>query len=72
VTPSLLLSQLLLTSGNHHTAACPQGDACNLPSTLQQFDAVLAANLLCRLPDPMLLINRLPTLVCMLVRAVCM
>jgi 5-histidylcysteine sulfoxide synthase/putative 4-mercaptohistidine N1-methyltranferase len=29
------------------------GDACNLdPRSLGQFDAVLAANLLCRLPDP--------------------
>ena len=27
------------------------------------FDAVLAANLVCRLPDPMLFLNRLPSLV---------
>ncbi|KAG2489957.1 hypothetical protein HYH03_011587 [Edaphochlamys debaryana] len=29
-----------------------QGDACNLPPSLGQFDAVLAANLLCRVPEP--------------------
>ncbi len=40
-----------------------QGDACNLPESLGQFDAVLAANLLCRLPDPMQFIDRLQTLV---------
>jgi 5-histidylcysteine sulfoxide synthase/putative 4-mercaptohistidine N1-methyltranferase len=28
------------------------GDACSLPTTLGEFDAVLMANLLCRLPDP--------------------
>lgn len=40
-----------------------QGDACSLPDNLAQFDAVLAANLVCRLPDPMLFLNRLPSLV---------
>ena len=30
----------------------PQGDACKLPAGLGRFDAVLAANLLCRVPDP--------------------
>lgn len=29
-----------------------QGDACKLPAGLGTFDAVLAANLLCRVPDP--------------------
>ncbi|GFR49285.1 hypothetical protein Agub_g11294 [Astrephomene gubernaculifera] len=29
-----------------------QGDACSLPPALGQFDAVLAANLLCRVPEP--------------------
>eukprot|EP00878_Enallax_costatus_P014767 GHUV01015451.1.p1 GENE.GHUV01015451.1~~GHUV01015451.1.p1 ORF type:complete len:274 (+),score=77.92 GHUV01015451.1:494-1315(+) len=29
-----------------------QGDACALPSDLGTFDAILAANLLCRVPDP--------------------
>ena len=40
-----------------------QGDACHLPLDLPKFDAVLAANLVCRLPDPMLFLNRLPSLV---------
>lgn len=39
------------------------GDATQLPEALAGFDAVLAANLLCRLPDPMLFLNRLPQLV---------
>ncbi len=39
------------------------GDAQNLRSDLGQFDVVLAANLLCRLPRPQLLLERLPTLV---------
>lgn len=29
-----------------------QGDACNLPEELGSFDAVLLANLLCRVPNP--------------------
>jgi hypothetical protein len=29
-----------------------QGDACKLPADLGTFDAILAANLLCRVPDP--------------------
>jgi SAM-dependent methyltransferase len=29
-----------------------QGDACALPANLGKFNAVLAANLLCRVPDP--------------------
>lgn len=39
-----------------------QGDACNLPS-LGQFDCVLAANLLCRLPNPAAFLDRLPEIV---------
>ena len=39
------------------------GDAMNLPADLGSFDLVHAANLLCRLPDPMQLIARLPSLV---------
>ena len=31
-----------------------QGDACDLPEDLGTFDAVLMANLMCRLPDPVL------------------
>lgn len=39
------------------------GDACNLREDLDPFDLVHAANLLCRLPDPMKLLERLPDLV---------
>ncbi|MGB2401806.1 MAG: putative 4-mercaptohistidine N1-methyltransferase [Akkermansiaceae bacterium] len=38
-------------------------DAMNLPDDLGQFDYVHAANLICRLPDPALLLKRLPSLV---------
>jgi SAM-dependent methyltransferase len=40
-----------------------KGDACNLPESLGTFDAVLAANLLCRLQEPLAFIDRLPSLV---------
>ena len=36
-----------------------QGDACALPLHLHSFDAVLMANLLCRLPDPIACLERL-------------
>jgi len=39
------------------------GDACNLRHDLPAADVLLAANLLCRLPDPRLFLNRLPSLV---------
>jgi len=39
------------------------GDACNLPSDLGQFGCVLAANLICRLPNPYKFLDRLPSLV---------
>tara|TARA_B100001093_G_scaffold143443_3_gene135936 strand:- start:510 stop:1259 length:750 start_codon:yes stop_codon:yes gene_type:complete len=39
------------------------GDAQNLRSDLGSFDFVLACNLICRLPNPMALLDRLPTLV---------
>ncbi|KAK9817154.1 hypothetical protein WJX72_010440 [[Myrmecia] bisecta] len=39
-----------------------QGDACNLPA-MAPFDCILAANLLCRLPEPLKLLHRLPDLV---------
>ena len=39
-----------------------QGDACALPQ-LGQFDCVLAANLLCRLPDPAAFLKRLPDII---------
>ena len=40
-----------------------KGDACALPESLGTFDAVLAANLLCRLSEPQAFIDRLPSLV---------
>ncbi|KAG2451483.1 hypothetical protein HYH02_004081 [Chlamydomonas schloesseri] len=40
-----------------------QGDACALPADLAQLDCVLAANLLCRLPEPMAFINRCRSLI---------
>jgi putative 4-mercaptohistidine N1-methyltranferase len=40
-----------------------QGDAMDLPPGLGVFDRVHAANLLCRLPRPRLLLDRLPDLV---------
>ncbi len=40
-----------------------QGDAMNLPDDLGTFDRVHAANLLCRLPAPNRLLERLPDLV---------
>jgi putative 4-mercaptohistidine N1-methyltranferase len=39
------------------------GDAMNLHPDLGSFDIVLAANLICRLPDPLRFIERLPGLV---------
>eukprot|EP00892_Ulva_mutabilis_P006395 jgi/Ulvmu1/4127/UM019_0106.1 len=39
------------------------GDACNLPKNLAPVDAVLAANLICRLPEPRSFLDRLPTLI---------
>jgi len=39
-----------------------QGDACALRDDLGTFDAVLAANLLCRLPEPMAFLDRIPRL----------
>ena len=40
-----------------------QGDAMALPSGMGGFDRVHAANLICRLTDPVLLLDRLPDLV---------
>lgn len=39
------------------------GDATDLPTDWAGFDAVLAANLICRLPDPLAFLRRLPGLV---------
>ncbi len=40
-----------------------QGDAQHLPAGIGQFDAVIACNLICRMPEPMRLLERLPELV---------
>ena len=40
-----------------------QGNACDLRADLGQFDAVLAANLLCRLPEPHAFLERCASLV---------
>ena len=39
------------------------GDAMNLPSSLENYDLVHAANLICRLPEPEKFLHRLPDLV---------
>ena len=40
-----------------------EGDAMDLPAELGQFDRVHAANLICRLPEPLRFLRRLPDLV---------
>ncbi len=39
-----------------------RGDACNLPKNMRPVDCVLAANLLCRLPEPLNFLHDLPRL----------
>lgn len=43
---------LLLPATRVHPLPASQGDACAFPSGLGTFDALLAANLLCRVPNP--------------------
>lgn len=40
-----------------------QGDGQRIRDDIGQFDAVIACNLICRLPEPMRLLNRLPELI---------
>ena len=40
-----------------------QGDAQSVRADIGQFDVVIACNLICRLPEPMRLLKRLPDLV---------
>lgn len=47
----------------HGTVTFLQGDAMALPDGLGTFDAVLAANLICRLSEPKRFLSRLPSLV---------
>jgi SAM-dependent methyltransferase len=42
-----------------HPPDLPQGDACSLPPGIGTFDAVLAANLLCRVPSPAACLNEI-------------
>lgn len=67
-----LANQIKQTGKVKGAAACPgvparaefvKGDACALQLDGRQFDAVLAANLLCRLPRPEAFLNQLPQLV---------
>ncbi|KAH9254887.1 5-histidylcysteine sulfoxide synthase [Batrachochytrium salamandrivorans] len=51
------------SSGIPTRAEFIKGDACALQLDDEQFDAVLAANLLCRLPQPLAFLNQLPKLV---------
>ena len=39
-----------------------QGDACALPPSIKNFDAVLLANVLCRLPEPLICLERMQNL----------
>lgn len=51
------------SSGDAEKIQFEQGDAMQLREDLGNFDIVHAANLLCRLPEPLLLLQRLPSLV---------
>lgn len=51
------------TAGNPERITFQQGDAMNLSQSLGTFDRVLAANLICRLPEPKRFLDRLPSLV---------
>lgn len=51
------------TQGSAAFIRFEQGDAMHLREDLGAFDIVHAANLLCRLSDPLLLLQRLPSLV---------
>ena len=48
---------------NRDNVAFVQGDAMDLPAELGSFDRVHAANLVCRLPEPLRFLRRLPDLV---------
>lgn len=47
---------------DRHRCSFHQGDACDLRADLGQFDVILASNLLCRLPQPMGFLERVPSL----------
>ncbi len=60
---SEMLSAHAPADAESETIAFEQGDAMNLRESLGSFDLVHAANLLCRLTEPLRLLNRLPDLV---------
>lgn len=57
------ISRVLLADAvvldDSHRIQFRQADACSLPAEYVGFDAVLPANLLCRLPSPMAFLSRL-------------
>jgi putative 4-mercaptohistidine N1-methyltranferase len=55
VTPNAMVDPAL----DRSRVSFRQADACGLPAELVDFDAVLLANLLCRLPNPKALLGRL-------------
>ncbi|XP_039254618.1 uncharacterized protein LOC120331587 [Styela clava] len=62
---ALTTKHVALVPSDVDTSRCSfkQGDACNLPLDIGQFGCVLAANLICRLPDPKIFLLRLKNLV---------
>ena len=61
VKTNLVAHPSQISEGNSITFL--RGDAMNLPASLGSFDRVHAANLVCRLPEPQRLLQRLPSLV---------
>ncbi len=62
-TDETMLDAVRPAEGSAERIQFEQGDAMHLRGDLGAFDIVHAANLLCRLTDPQLLIERLPALV---------
>lgn len=62
-TAQTLLSARRPAKGHSGRIRFEQGDAMNLREDMDSFDVVHAANLLCRLPEPQRLLDRLPALV---------
>jgi 5-histidylcysteine sulfoxide synthase/putative 4-mercaptohistidine N1-methyltranferase len=54
-----MLSAMIDPAIDRNRVQFRQADACSLPAELADFDAVLMANLLCRLPSPKALLGRL-------------
>lgn len=58
-----VLTAILPEGSRPKRVSFAQGDAMHLPEDLGTFDLIHAANLLCRLSEPELLLRRLPSLV---------